>query len=453
MILLNATAATALCLWLGAAPGPARAHEVTATASGPALLPAIAERVVLGPVGARSLRVIPLRKQVELELQGDAKSLAAAARALTRKSRLCPKAEAKGGRLILRCGTGRIEARLTPREAPRFLDLSESRGFPLIAGREGLGIPAISWWKPNEVPGCSLGPQQEGSACAAATEPPDLPEVWLEFGDMAASQGDGLAALAFYRKVWGQGFWLRAARARICELTSECLGTLAESSTFDARAMPEPQRSDMERRWLRVLAISDRMPELATALLDRLSDKGRESFCKGEQADQFCRELVLAALESPTVPRHVALQAYLALPDRMHGYRVAELVRTAAEAAVSLGAPSFAAALLAGVTPEVSEENLEPHLRRTAEVYALAGDELRRQVIVEFAKSRFGAKQVRGATWGVPPGMRASMLTASSEELKPVRPELEAEVASARELADALLAQSKARANAKRAQR
>ena len=440
--------AVAVQLWFATALVAAHPRKLTTETPGAVLLPAVAERVALKGVTLRSAQVTPLRKRVELEVQGPPET---AAKALSRRSRLCPKTKVEAGKVVLLCSSGRIEARLSPASGAKFLDLSQTRGIPLGSGKENLALPAISWWKPTQVPGCGIGPQPEGSACASATEPPDLPEVWLEFGDMAAAQGDGMAALAFYRKVWGQGYWLRAARARICELTSECLNTLFEAQTFDSRAMPEPQRTDMEFRWIRTLVLANRMRDAVVTFHTRLTDSKRKPLCDGAVADHFCRELLLAGFYTPGTPSEVLLQSYLALPDRLRGYRAAELTGQAAEVAVSLGAPAFAAALMAGGTPEVPEAKLEPHLRRTAELYALAGDNLRRQVVVDFARSRFGAKQVRGASWGLPPGMRAISVTAGAAEMKPLRPDLEVQVASARELADALLAQSRARTRNKRA--
>ncbi len=150
----------AVCLWLALAPA------LTADGPGPVLLPAVAELVELKGVSLLSAKVLPLRRRVELEVQG---SPELAARSLNRRSRLCPKATVEEGKVILACTTGRLEARPATLGAVKYLDLAQTRGVPLVSGRESLALPAVSWWKPTQMAGCTEGPQQEGSACAAAT--------------------------------------------------------------------------------------------------------------------------------------------------------------------------------------------------------------------------------------------------------------------------------------------
>jgi hypothetical protein len=76
-----------------------------------------------------------------------------------------------------------------------------------------------------------------------------------------------------------------------------------------------------------------------------------------------------------------------------------ELGEEAAKAAESLGAPGFAATVLAGLSSRVPKEALPAHLLRVVELYVAARDLVRAGVILDYADSRLGTKVTSTGGW------------------------------------------------------
>ena len=100
---------------------------------------------------------------------------------------------------------------------------------------------------------------------------------------------------------------------------------------------------------------------------------------------------MLAALHRKDASRELALEAYLSLPVRTRGPFASELALAAAKAASALGAPQFGATLLAATVREVEPAELERHLRLAFDLYLVAGDAVRAQVIADYAIATLGA--------------------------------------------------------------
>jgi hypothetical protein len=136
-----------------------------------------------------------------------------------------------------------------------------------------------------------------------------------------------------------------------------------------------------------------------------------------EAARTFCQKVVEVGLGSADVEARIAgLSLYL--NDRVRrGPREQALNRVASETAFELGAPAFAAAVLASNTPHVEASALPSHLLRIIKLYTAANDHVRAEVILEYADTKLGAV-TRGAEWSaVRKQLRSNAKTKRAVEL------------------------------------
>ena len=93
------------------------------------------------------------------------------------------------------------------------------------------------------------------------------------------------------------------------------------------------------------------------------------------------------------------LRGYISLPNINSGPLAWPAARKAAKTATAIGAPSFGAKILAAVTQEVPNDDLEDHLLDVAHLFILGGDTARADVILEYAKDFFGDRVYNSAEW------------------------------------------------------
>jgi len=93
------------------------------------------------------------------------------------------------------------------------------------------------------------------------------------------------------------------------------------------------------------------------------------------------------------------LRGYISLPNINSGALAWRAARKAAKTATAIGAPSFAAKILAAVTQEVPNDELEDHLLDVAHLFILGGDTARADVILEYAKEFFGDRVYTSGKW------------------------------------------------------
>jgi hypothetical protein len=315
--------------------------------------------------------------------------------------RLCPRVSHKNGALELKCDTRRIWAALGRDARGSYVDLRELRG--LTWDDAASRVPMRAWSMravaiPDACPGttaaargeCALGRDELTVARAAWTEAldgPDLGLAHLRLGDLAVRDGDIEAALKHYSSVSLSGVVGRIAMARGCELLGSCLSAPSSQRVANADGLPAELARELHFHTLRRELGAGRDAHAMTFLLARLeADSG---FCQG--ALLFCQKMLQAGLESSdTEARIGALSAFLTDKAR-HGPLEDALNEAASKAAVELGAPSFAAAILAANTPRVPKGALSDHLLEIITLYLSARDSVRANVVLEYADAKLGA--------------------------------------------------------------
>jgi hypothetical protein len=325
---------------------------------------------------------------------------------------LCPVASQEANRVTLICRTGRIEASLVTRQGLSYLDVRELRGVPVSAADSvlplfhydpstmGLGGPCPGT-TPAGLGECFLA-QGDVQAAREVFEHlegrPDKEFAALRLGDLALADGDVSAALRSYRDVPPSGPIGRAATARVCEITGNCLGRADEDVVFESVGLPEPLATEMELRRVRMLANTGRLRAAAMALSARLQLADRPPVC--ESAADFCAALVLAVLDrSPRADTDLAMHLFLALPDRTKGPYGADLAEAAARASEILAAPEFGANLLALAVSSVPPGRLDGYLREAMRLFVVGGDVARADAIFDFARERLGDAVVARREW------------------------------------------------------
>jgi tetratricopeptide (TPR) repeat protein len=314
--------------------------------------------------------------------------------------------------ILLRCRTPRVEALLDVREGKTVLEIHELRGLPWR--EEGDQI----WFFYNPI-GLKLGNACPGDTPASRGEchfkAGRMTEAALEFrkgintesrkmsalrlGDIALRSNDAVTAVAWYQLVGAIGPYGRMAQARLCELGGTCLGE-RRKTVFDATMLPEPLHTEMLLRGARAFAYIGAVEEAMTRLTAAMKKNSR--LCENETR-VLCRQLIFFALQFPDATAGVeAIEAYINLPSRTEGFLSLELLRMAAEKAVILGAPHFAANMLAASVPWIEGVNptgLNAHILRAAELYLLGGDRARARTLYEYAESRLGEQVVESRRW------------------------------------------------------
>jgi hypothetical protein len=466
LMLIFAAAAAAAPRAAPADEGPQAVRVTTA---------AVAERIQLPHTRAPiELIVDPLSARLELRAGRDAAALAA--RVATHAGNICPKVIVKTTGVELRCRTRRFDASITTEGTKTYLDIQELRGLPW---REGPGGPPFFHYEPfrsglgDACPGSTPGGRGE---CAlldkdrlqaaiqfrGAIESGQKQVAMLRLGDLALGTGDPTTALGWYYRAGSLGVFGRVARARICEISGECLGsTEAVKRVFDAAGLPEPLRADLHIRAVRAEAFEGRFESAIHLLSAQIEIAGAGSLCR-EGGEVICRRVILEVMrQGVAVPTEgdgnasstgerlktgeQALDAYLSLGGWDKGPLAVELSQAAAELASRLGAPVFGGNILAAVAPEVPADDLSDHLLRAAELFLDGDDPARTQLVMEYAQTRFVKRT--SARWKAVQRLLAARMNDEDEahrappELKPAVDAAEA----AREVAAALAAAGRAR--------
>jgi len=306
-------------------------------------------------------------------------------------ARSCPKRVIKVHVLVLRCDSSRVQATVRGSQ----LELTLARGLPW----KNLGAPALSWHYPPERFGlgsaCPAGSTDEGRlecriAVGATNEQVTQalqgmtgPMASLREGDLALSRNDVTSALAAYERVGRTGLIARLARVRLCEISGGCVGGSEENSTFDTNVLPEPARTELELRHVRTLTLWGQRSRAAALLNARMADRTRDDACR--LWPEVCDGVITSALnEADLELQALGLEMFLRRPQSNAALR---LTRQASDAAARLGAPGFAANLLASASDSAPRDELEAHLRRVIELYELARDPVRAAVVREYART------------------------------------------------------------------
>jgi hypothetical protein len=323
-------------------------------------------------------------------------------------SEVCPTAEVKKGALVLTCVTRRIWAGLYEDKRGIYLDLRQLRGVPW----EGeTALPLHAWplraaGIPDECPGrldatigeCLLEAKKYDEAEAAyrrGRSGPDANFCYLRLGDLAVMRGDPEAAVNLYAFIPPVGPVGRIARVRLCDLTGACMNEKASAQVADTFAMPEPLKSELQMMSWRREVFMGREAKIMPAFAQELQD--HPTLCL--DAVPLCQRMLIAGLTvNDDDSRAAALQGWLVENVRRGPYQLA-LALAAAHAAEDLGAPSFAANVLASTT--VPNELLGPHLLRVVELYLSSRDYVRANVILEYAENKLGKPNTSGKGWAV----------------------------------------------------
>ncbi|MFT3708896.1 MAG: hypothetical protein QM817_14705 [Archangium sp.] len=317
---------------------------------------------------------------------------------VTGKTRLCPTSSKAGATTVLECKTKKISATLERDAHGAYVDVRELTTFNWTD--RDAEIPMAMWSLrelsiPDTCPGngwaaraeCAFDDGDLGAAKLAwdeALNGPDVGLARLRLGDLALRSGDVETAMKLYASVSTAGPVGRLAAARSCELIGTCFKESESDKVANDEGLALPFARELGLFTIRREVISGRETKALTLLLSRLEKD--EQFCEGAIA--FCQKVVAAGLESNDVEARIAaLSAFLNEALR-HGPRELELSVAAARTAQELGAPGFAAAMLAANTPRVSKSELPSHLLQVVQLYVAAGDRIRAGVVLEYAESR-----------------------------------------------------------------
>jgi hypothetical protein len=261
------------------------------------------------------------------------------------------------------------------------------------------------------------------------------------------AHGDPEAAVHLYAFVPTVGPVGRLARSRLCDLTGSCMTSKDSQKVGDTFAMPEPLRTELELAFWRREVFTGREAVVMPAFTKALQTDA--SFCR--DAISLCQKMLIIGLRaSDDGARSAALNGWLA-PGIRKGPHELELARAAGKAAEELGAPTFAATVLASVSSKIPKPELSAHLLKVVELFVAGRDPVRASVILEYADTTLGAA-TNTAAWKpmkklLQPGpRREAPLTASREVKKsgPTTAELELSVGLAQELAKAAELRSRA---------
>jgi hypothetical protein len=373
-----------------------------AAASGPILSAQVVERLkVPSSWAAVDLDVNAYDGTVTLEAPDGKPSRSQLARL---KSTLCPDVEAQGSTVTLRCTTQLLDASFQQQSGQAFLDLRQLRGLPFREGRDGIQ----TFYRPEDLQLGACGGDEPAARGECLLRDGAVAEATAQFtlgletrgrelsavrlGDLALRQGDLVGALTWYARVGETGPWARMTRARVCELGASC-----DRSSFDGTALPAPLQLDLRLRSLRYTALTRPRAEALAQLAAELDSADAAALLA--EGTPTVRRIVLMGLRSPQGQERQALALYLGLPHRAQGPLAADLAAAAAEVAQAMGAPAFAANLLAAAQTEVPPARLSGHLLRATELYLAAKDAVRAQVIVEFAQLHLGRRDLSTDRW------------------------------------------------------
>ncbi len=448
--------AVAIAAWL-VAVDPAVEGVGTSKAEGLVSTVATVERIAMPKMrGPAEVSVDALRSQVIITAPRDLGAVAA--KISSGLGDLCPRWGVEGGRIVLRCRTRQLHAAFAESAGKRYLDLYELRGLPRQAEEEKLYVfydPArsgVGGTCPGTLPvvrgECAL---KEGDKEGARAE---FKQAWatqyktlaaLRLGDLASEGGDLTEAALWWARAGSTGPFGRLARGRLCELTGECLAG-PTSNIFDAGEIAEPMRTELALRGARIDLYAGRTG-LALRWISDLLKRGAQSGGCVTVGRLFCRRLILAGLEEERGDGgREALLIYLSVPDRVTGPYAVEMARAASERAAALGAPVFAANVLASVAGYVEEAETPAHLMRVIDLYLTGEDRARAQLVVDYGETRLPQRELSSSKWAT---LRKRLQAPTAGESERVRRErIEREILGAevtRDLAEAVrvLARSK----------
>lgn len=367
-------------------------------------------------------------------------------------SQLCPTQVSRREQLELKCTTRRLWASTAEDANGAYLDVRALRGVTWHWA--SAGVPLQPWpfsllGIPDQCPGQSEVVQAECLLAegalfeaerlyAVGLSTPDAHLARMRLGDLALLRGDAEAALVWYSKVASAGPVNRVVQLRACDLTGTCLGQKPPSLEGLTGVILHEAVVHLVRQELA-------MDEDRVAI-EHLTQANEQDKALCTNAHTFCQKVVQATLDSSDEDtRSLALSLFSSanLSDGPEGVAVS---LSAAEAAEAMGAPGFAAAVLATLTNKLPAPELDRHLQRVARLYLAAHDPVRAQFVLDYAEQRLPAPTLRGQSWRAITralGPRAPV-TAKSSAVAEQLPALTKDVEITQELARA----AKARATA-----
>jgi hypothetical protein len=378
------------------------------------------ERLVLPPLKDRpTLKVRALDSLIVLEGRGSAEL----ARALRKQKRvICPTLEEFPGEVRLHCASPFLVARLEGEGAHLMLAIRHTRVLPW----DGIDGPPLV---PFDPPAAFLGDACPGSTPAGraeclllagnrvgaraaldgATEGVARAHADLRLGDLAFAEGDVESAVTLWNQVDRLPYQALAA-ARLCEVSQSCLEGVEFDRIYGMTGLPEPLARDLALRHARALAFLGRPIEAARVIVAASYELGA---CAAAPA--LCQRIIHAALLDPAADGEV-LSIWSQLPERNKSPDAWETDFAVGLLAERLGAPGYAASVLAASAGRVPPRALDDYLLRTAELYLKANDPIRAGVILEFAKGRSRKKGLTGPRW-------AAVVRSVAEERRPSKVE------------------------------
>jgi hypothetical protein len=370
-------------------------------------------------------------------------------------STLCPRVETQGTRTVLHCSTRRLWAELVDDGAGLALDVRLLRGLPW-GGELRLPLhhwPVRAYGIPDECPGrldatrgqcaLALGDEEEGARfLKKARSGPDANFAYLRLAELAIARGqveEAIHLLSFVPPVGPIG---RLAHARSCELTGACVDERDSARAGELQTMDEPLKSEFELiTWRREVLLGRELKVMAP-----FAEALQQNPALCDEAVPLCQLMLLAGLAaSDDRVRAAALSGWLVQSIRKGPHEL-ELAKAAAHAASELGAPGFAAAVLASVSAKIPKGELGAHLLTAAELYLAAGDVVRAGAIFDYAEGRLGVSPTSAGDWRA---VRARLRRSDHPKRPPAVPELRVEelatqVGLASDLARAAAARSRA---------
>jgi hypothetical protein len=374
------------------------------------LIPAVvlALSVVAGGIEAASVESLALKakpRAIVVDTMGGRITLVGVpdkvVQQLAAQSTLCPTTErmVDDGPLQLRCRSRRVVAELngatlqlrSVQTTPLTTDASRAPKAFYNPELYSLGGPC-----PGDTPSsrgeCAMARGAVVEAALAFRDAWRAPEghhahAALRLGDLAWMAGDLESAAGWYDRS-GAGVFARLAAARLCELTTACLDGPVSRLHFDPwdqTGMPAPMIDESVLRRARAYAFANRLDDAVRLLLQASSRE--HSPCENEVV--LCRKIATEALHARRgrdAPGALALAMSLNKP--FEGEGAVELAREVVAQVDHLGAPVYAASVLAAVTAVVPKNELPSHLAATAEHYLAASDIVRADIVIAFARSR-----------------------------------------------------------------
>ncbi len=417
--------------------------------SAPTGFTAAAERLLLARTNGKPATVLvePIKRQLVLVNAKPKGALGSA---------LCPQIESQGDRTVLRCTTRQLWAEVSDGDGGLALDIRLLKGLPW----EGeLALPMRAWpirayGIPDECPGrldatkgqceLELGTIEEAERLfKKARSGPDANFAYLRLAELALSRGQAEEAIHLFAFVPPVGPIGRLARAKLCDLTGSCLSEAASASAGDTLGIEEPIKGELGLVTWRREVLMGREAKAMAPFVEALQQS--PELCR--DAVGLCQQMLIAGLTCPDEhARASALGGWLVQAVR-HGAHELELARAASRAARDLGAPSFAAAVLASTSALVPPGELSPHLLGAVELYLEGRDPIRAEAIFDYAESRLGVGVTSKGQWSLVrralKGLRVEPTSETPVSSVPVEL-LETNVGLARELARAASARSRA---------